>query len=94
MQLTTEFNPILSLPPSAPSTQAAKQLLLQIADHENTYQTTLSETYQDLGEKRFKTLRRALPMTRNKIDWDKVSSSHPHTSLDMLFIFRRAGYRV
>jgi len=73
VQLTTEYNPTLSLPPSAPSTQAAKQLLLQIADHENTYQTTLNDTYQDLGEKRFKTLRRALPMTRNKIDWDKVT---------------------
>jgi capping protein alpha len=72
VQLTTEHTPTLSLPPSAPSNQAAKQLLMQIADHENNYQTTLSDTYQDLGEKRFKTLRRALPMTRNKIDWDKV----------------------
>ncbi|KIM28917.1 hypothetical protein M408DRAFT_68710 [Serendipita vermifera MAFF 305830] len=73
VQLTTEYTPTLSLPPSAPSTQAAKQLLLQIAEQENTYQSALSDTYQDLGEKRFKTLRRALPMTRNKIDWDKVT---------------------
>ncbi len=72
VQLTTEYTPTLSLPPSAPSTQAAKQLLLQISEQENKYQTLLSDTYQDLGEKRFKTLRRALPMTRNKIDWDKV----------------------
>ncbi|KAG8836877.1 F-actin-capping protein subunit alpha [Serendipita sp. 407] len=73
VQLTTEHVPVLSLPPSSPSPQAAKQLLLQIAEQENTFQTALSDTYHDLGEKRFKALRRALPMTRNKIDWDKVT---------------------
>jgi capping protein alpha len=73
--LTTEFAPSLSLPPTAPSTQAAKQLLLQIAEQEDAYQTALSDTYQDLGEKRFKSLRRALPMTRNKIEWEKVRTS-------------------
>jgi len=73
VQLTTDFAPSLSLPPTAPSTQAAKQLLLQIAEQEDAYQTALSDTYQDLGEKRFKSLRRALPMTRNKIDWEKIS---------------------
>ncbi|PVG00236.1 F-actin capping protein, alpha subunit [Serendipita vermifera] len=73
VQLTTVFHPTLSLPPSSPSPQGARQLLLQITEAENTYQTTLSDTYHDLGEKRFKALRRALPMTRNKIDWDKVT---------------------
>lgn len=73
VQLTTEFTPTLTLPPSSPSPQAARQLIAQITEQENTYQTSLSDTYHDLGEKRFKTLRRALPMTRNKIDWDKVT---------------------
>ncbi|CAG8719676.1 1679_t:CDS:2, partial [Acaulospora colombiana] len=73
VQLTTGFHPTISLPPSSPSPQAARQLLLQIIEAENTYQTTLSDTYHDLGEKSFKALRRALPMTRNKIDWDKVT---------------------
>ncbi|KAG8800561.1 F-actin-capping protein subunit alpha, partial [Serendipita sp. 399] len=73
VQLTTEHVSTLSLPPSSPSPQAAKQILLQIEEEENNFQSALSDIYHDLGEKRFKALRRALPMTRNKIDWDKVT---------------------
>lgn len=73
VQLTTTFRPEITLPSSSPSPQAAKQLLMQIAEQEGQYQSTLHDTYHDLAEKRFKSLRRALPMTRNKIDWDKVS---------------------
>lgn len=36
------------------------------------YQISLNETYQEMGEKTFKGLRRALPLTRQKLDWDKV----------------------
>ena len=34
---------------------------------------SLNEAYHDLGEKTFKGLRRALPMTRQKLDWERVS---------------------
>ncbi|KAG5352918.1 hypothetical protein C0989_012155 [Termitomyces sp. Mn162] len=65
----------LTLPPavvtSTPSASASKILAL-IGDEEGNYQTSLNETYQEMGEKTFKGLRRALPLTRQKIDWDKV----------------------
>jgi len=73
VQLSTSFTPKVTLPPSAPDSAAAKQLLAQISEQEGKYQTALSDTYQDLGEKSFKPLRRALPMTRNKLDWEKVT---------------------
>jgi len=73
VQLSTSFTPKLTLPHSAPDPAAAKQLLAQISEQEGKYQAALSDTYQDLGEKSFKPLRRALPMTRNKLDWEKVT---------------------
>lgn len=72
VQLSTSFTPKLTLPPSAPDPAAAKQLLAQVSEQEGKYQAALSDTYHDLGEKSFKPLRRALPMTRNKLDWEKV----------------------
>lgn len=72
VQLSTSFTPKLTLPPSAPDPAAAKQLLAQVSEQEGKYQAALSDTYNDLGEKSFKPLRRALPMTRNKLDWEKV----------------------
>ena len=56
---------------SSPSAAASKILAL-IEDEEGKYQTSLNDTYHEMGEKTFKGLRRALPLTRQKIDWDKV----------------------
>ncbi|KAG6841975.1 hypothetical protein C0991_004466 [Blastosporella zonata] len=75
VQLTTTHDLSLTLPPavvaSTRSTSASKILAL-IGKEEGKYQETLNETYQEMGEKTFKGLRRALPMTRQKLDWDKV----------------------
>jgi capping protein alpha len=65
----------LSLPStiiqSSPAPSAAKVLAL-VESEEGEYQTSLTETYQGMSEKTYKSLRRALPMTRSKMDWDKV----------------------
>lgn len=76
VQLATTHDVSLSLPTavvtSSPSAAASKILAL-IEDEEGKYQTSLNDTYHEMGEKTFKGLRRALPLTRQKIDWDKVS---------------------
>ncbi|KAG6886411.1 hypothetical protein C0992_004093 [Termitomyces sp. T32_za158] len=78
VQLATTHDVSLTLPPavvtSTPSVSATKILAL-IEDEESNYQTSLNEAYQEMGEKTFKGLRRALPLTRQKMDWDKASSN-------------------
>lgn len=77
VQLATEHALSIALPSavvtSSPASSASKILAL-IEDEEGKYQTSLNDTYLEMGEKTFKGLRRALPMTRQKLDWDKVSS--------------------
>lgn len=47
-------------------------MLALVEAEEGRYQASLNDTYAEMGEKTFKGLRRALPMTRSKLDWDKV----------------------
>ncbi|KAF5382767.1 hypothetical protein D9615_002936 [Tricholomella constricta] len=75
VQLATTHELSLTLPPAvvtATPSAAASKILALIGDQEGHYQRSLNETYHEMGEKTFKGLRRALPMTRQKIDWDKV----------------------
>jgi len=76
----------LSLPSailqSSPTPSAAKVLAL-IESEEGEYQTSLTETYQNMSEKTYKSLRRALPMTRSKMDWDKVFENTIHCLLGL-----------
>jgi len=85
VQLTTTQTISFELPSSvtsaAPSSASSKILAL-IEDEEGKYQISLNDTYQEMGEKTFKGLRRALPLTRQKLDWDKVRVI-PHTGDDL-----------
>ncbi|KAF9778669.1 F-actin-capping protein subunit alpha [Thelephora terrestris] len=75
VQLSANHEVSLPLPPtilqSSPTPSAAKVLAL-VESEEGEYQISLTETYQGMSEKTYKSLRRALPMTRSKMDWDKV----------------------
>jgi len=75
VQLQTIHTPSISLPSPHPiqaTQQSASKFLKLIETQEGQYQTSLANIYHEMGEKTFKGLRRALPMTRSKMDWDKV----------------------
>lgn len=46
----------------------------EISVNENKYQEELNKSFTSLSEGAFKGLRRQLPVTRQKIEWDKVAS--------------------
>ncbi|KAI1794825.1 F-actin-capping protein subunit alpha [Ganoderma leucocontextum] len=75
VQLSTTHTVSLALPPAITASggaAAASKALALVEAEEGRYQTALNDAYADMGDKTFKGLRRALPMTRSKLDWDRV----------------------
>ena len=75
VQLNTENNdlPVMDVEGGSPET-FAKAIVAAIEKHEQDYQTALFATTDMLRDRAFKALRRTLPITRQKIDWDKAVS--------------------
>lgn len=69
VQLATTLSSTTTFPSNATPTQ----ILSLIKQMENKSQIKISEIYVNLAEDSFKGLRRALPKTRSKIDWEKIS---------------------
>ncbi|KAF2009445.1 F-actin-capping protein subunit alpha [Aaosphaeria arxii CBS 175.79] len=51
----------------------ASEIVRAIAGAEKKYQEDLNKAFGSLSEGAFKSLRRQLPITRQKMDWDKIS---------------------
>ncbi|KAI9205478.1 F-actin-capping protein subunit alpha [Polychytrium aggregatum] len=52
----------------------AAEVVQVIKKHDADFQNGLNESYSQLSENAFKSLRRNLPITRNKMDWNKVAN--------------------
>jgi len=59
---------------SVSSSASASEVVRHIATIERKYQEELNRAFSDLSEGAFKGLRRQLPITRQKIEWEKISS--------------------
>ncbi|CAO1614670.1 unnamed protein product [Parajaminaea phylloscopi] len=72
VQLNTLHPASLTVSTAGDAKTRAKAVLAAIRKHESEYHGELESTYSTLNEKAFKGLRRQLPVTRQKVDWDKV----------------------
>ncbi len=82
VRLTTSKS-ILSTPPSSSSSTLAIaiEITKTIAATENTYQEELNRGFLKLSEGEFKGLRRQLPITRQKVEWEKIGGYRVSPSL-------------
>lgn len=58
---------------SVASSPSAADIVKQIAILEKKYQEDLNRAFVTLSEGAFKNLRRQLPVTRQKVEWEKIS---------------------
>ncbi|KAF9573308.1 F-actin-capping protein [Mortierella alpina] len=72
LETSKDIEDKLSKSSSDPHTSISKALMDLIAAAELKYQTALNESYHELAENTFNGLRRALPYTRTKLDWNKI----------------------
>jgi len=55
------------------SSSNATEIVRQVAQVEKKYQEDLNRAFTQLNEGSFKGLRRQLPVTRQKVEWEKIS---------------------
>lgn len=59
-------------PVSISASTNASNIVRQIAATEKKYQQDLNTAFTNLSEGAFKSLRRQLPVTRQKVEWEKI----------------------
>ncbi|KAF9121577.1 F-actin-capping protein [Mortierella sp. 14UC] len=72
LETSKELDDKLTEGSSEPHKVIAKAFVDLIGAAESKYQHALNESYHDLAEGTFSGLRRALPYTRTKLDWNKI----------------------
>lgn len=69
---------------TAVSSASASGIVRSIGGAEKKFQEELNLTFSNLSEGAFKSLRRQLPVTRQKIEWEKISSYRVSEDLSSL----------
>jgi len=74
VQLNTDHTVKIPISESGNPDAIATAALKAIAKAEQGYQQALDTSYQTMGDTTYKALRRALPITKTKIDWNKIKN--------------------
>jgi capping protein alpha len=74
VQLNTKFLKSTGLKAPSDAKALAEACLKEIGKLEQEYHTALEHSYNTMGETTFKALRRVLPITRERIKWEKIKN--------------------
>ncbi|KAJ2008543.1 F-actin-capping protein subunit alpha [Coemansia thaxteri] len=75
VQLDTQSDFAADVPMAGASeTDVAARVAAKIKTFEAEFQQAINDGYTQLAEKTFRGLRRTLPVTRNKVDWEKIAN--------------------
>jgi len=74
VQLNTKFLKSFGVKAPSDAKALAEACLKEIKKLEQEYQTALEHSYNTMGETTFKALRRVLPITRERIKWEKIKN--------------------
>jgi len=74
VQLNTDTTQTLNIPSSGGPDAVAQAALKAVSKAEQSFQESLDSSYRSMGDTTFKALRRALPITRTRIDWNKIKN--------------------
>jgi capping protein alpha len=72
VQLTTSFAKNATIKAPSDAKALAEAAIKQISKLEQDYHTALEHSYNTMGDTTFKALRRVLPITRERIKWEKI----------------------
>jgi len=73
VQLNTDTTQKTTITESGSPDAVATAAIKAITKVEQTFQQALDQSYTTMGDTTFKALRRALPITRSRIDWSSIS---------------------
>jgi len=72
VQLNVDYNKTININAGSGNQQTATEIIKNISKAEGEFQAGMETSYNTMSENTFKALRRILPITRNKIDWERI----------------------